>query len=283
MMVPEYNWWRSGKNEPPPHLKTKKQLAEDGMAPLQPVGVIHAKKYDLFLYDPFDPASAKPKALLSDQQKAVLDLARRKQQHKRWLQQHGQRIEDRNAAIEWAKAVLSEADRYVVLDTETTGLVDAEAVEVAVIDLNGAVLLDTLVKPTCSIPSSATAIHGIRTEDVFLAPAFSEIYPSLSDALKQKTIIIYNAPFDSAVLSRCCDLHGFPDLQVKDRAACAMLWYSRFVGDWSSYHRSYRWQPLNGGHRALDDCFACLHLIREMAKEPITGLSFEEWDARVKA
>ena len=50
-----------------------------------------------------------------------------------------------------------------ILDTETTGLYDdAEIVEISIIDENGGVLLDTLVKPLKPIPAEATAIHGDR-------------------------------------------------------------------------------------------------------------------------
>jgi hypothetical protein len=46
---------------------------------------------------------------------------------------------------------------------------------------------------------------------------------------------------------------------------CLMTLYAAYVGDWSDYWESYRWQPLNGGHRALEDCQAALGVLREMA------------------
>lgn len=54
---------------------------------------------------------------------------------------------------------------YIILDTETTGLDNtAEIVEISVINDQGEVLLDTLIKPTKPIPGDATAIHGITNE-----------------------------------------------------------------------------------------------------------------------
>ncbi len=44
----------------------------------------------------------------------------------------------------------------MILDTETTGLYDAEIVELSIIDTAGNVLLDTLVRPTRPIPAEAT-------------------------------------------------------------------------------------------------------------------------------
>jgi hypothetical protein len=46
--------------------------------------------------------------------------------------------------------------------------------------------------------------------------------------------------------------------------------YSQYVGDWSDYWESYRWQPLGGGHRAVGDARACLQVIKAMAETPLT-------------
>jgi DNA polymerase III alpha subunit (gram-positive type) len=46
--------------------------------------------------------------------------------------------------VKWAREQLSQND-WVILDTETTGLYDAEIVEIAIIDRT---------EETCSIPSS---------------------------------------------------------------------------------------------------------------------------------
>ncbi|MFE6365904.1 hypothetical protein ACFVP3_38810 [Streptomyces sp. NPDC057806] len=43
-----------------------------------------------------------------------------------------------------------------------------------------------------------------------------------------------------------------------------MIPYSDWVGDWSDYWGNNRWQPLNGGHRALGDCRAVLDCLRVM-------------------
>lgn len=60
MELTKYSWWGSS-NEPPEHLKTKKQLAELGLSPLQPAGVIETRKYDLLLYDINNPECCRPK------------------------------------------------------------------------------------------------------------------------------------------------------------------------------------------------------------------------------
>jgi hypothetical protein len=47
MELAKYSWWGES-NEPPEHLKTKKQLGELGLSPLKPSGVIATRKYDVY-------------------------------------------------------------------------------------------------------------------------------------------------------------------------------------------------------------------------------------------
>jgi hypothetical protein len=56
---------------------------------------------------------------------------------------------------------------------------------------------------------------------------------------------------------------------------CAMEQYAAWCGDYSEYHGNFRWQRLNGGHRALGDCRATLDLIRGMANSKTTEESEE--------
>lgn len=59
----------------------------------------------------------------------------------------------------------------VFVDTETTGLnKDDEIIENYIVDAYGAILLDSLVKPTKPIPPEATMINGITNKDVMRAP-----------------------------------------------------------------------------------------------------------------
>jgi len=64
----------------------------------------------------------------------------------------------------------------LVLDTETTGLGDsAEIIEIGIINGSGEVVMNTLVKPSISIPATATAIHGITDDDLLNAPDFEDV------------------------------------------------------------------------------------------------------------
>jgi DNA polymerase-3 subunit epsilon len=101
---------------------------------------------------------------------------------------------DREKAAFWARSLLERLD-WVILDTETTGISPHdEIVQIAVLAPDGEALLDTLIRPTRSIPNEATGIHGITDADVADAPPFPVIFPRLKEIIAGKTVIIYNAP-----------------------------------------------------------------------------------------
>jgi DNA polymerase III epsilon subunit-like protein len=193
---------------------------------------------------------------------------------------------DRAEATAWAAGVL--ADRTtVVLDTETTGLTEPRLVDIGVLGIDGEVLLDTLVNPGVPIPAEASAIHGITDADAATAPSFAAILPQLTNVLSARRVIIYNAGFDTRVLTAELDRyeHDLAPRAVRDirdtaahtwldrlRVECAMLQHAKWFGAWHPYWRSYTWQPLEGGdHRALGDCRATVERLREMAAAPTRG------------
>jgi DNA polymerase-3 subunit epsilon len=164
-------------------------------------------------------------------------------------------------AIQWARAVLAN-ENAVILDTETTGLGYTDQVcQVAVIDVHGNTLLDTLVKPTCEFSAEAIAVHQITPVVVAEAPDFLEIFLHLCDVTKGKTVIAYNAAFDSRVLMQSAGGDA-----CTDRWECAMEQYAAYYGQWNDYRESFKWQRLPGGdHSALGDALATLLLIKRMA------------------
>ena len=171
----------------------------------------------------------------------------------------------------------------LVLDTETTGLGDdAEVVELAVIDCAGAVLLDTLVRPSGPVPAEAAAIHGITDAMLADAPTWSEIHARFCDLVEGRQVVIYSREFDVRVINQTARRYGLQAPQgfdlVLDRGPihCAMQAYARFRGEWSEEKGQYRWQKLSAAaaqqgvtvtnaHRALGDCLMTLGVVRAMA------------------
>jgi DNA polymerase III epsilon subunit-like protein len=220
--------------------------------------------------------------------------------HKGWCNEEMYAMfrEDREAAAQWARRILDDP-ACVILDTETTGLHDgARIVEVAVLGVDGSVLLDSLVNPGVPIPADATRIHGITDDMVRCAPNFSDLLVPLTAALHNRKVVIYNRDFDKRRLA--IELHrhyrtrlvslekprnGRHRIHPAARAwlaaqaweDCAMGTYAEWCGDWTwdydardnepLYRQGdYRWQPLpSAGHRAVDDCRAVIGVLKEMA------------------
>ena len=95
---------------------------------------------------------------------------------------------------------------FVVLDCETTGKdphADTQICEITVLDVDGVVLLNSLVNPGVHIPDELTVnVHGISDEMVKDAPTFREIYPEIARAIQGQTVVIYNANYDAFLLDR---------------------------------------------------------------------------------
>lgn len=181
----------------------------------------------------------------------------------------GQRIFDKQDAIDWA--VLNygcevEGKAPVILDMESTGITSGDqAIEIAVIDLTGAKLFESLCKPmgAWEMKEDAVKVHGITAEALQDAPEFALIYIPLKALLEGRTVIIYNAEFDRLLLDKACTLAGLEKIDFKPE--CLMQKYAQFVGNWSDKYSAYKYVPLNGTHRAHGDCVAALRRLEQMA------------------
>lgn len=170
----------------------------------------------------------------------------------------------------------------VILDTETTGLTkNSEIVEISIIDVHGNVLLNTLVKPKTRMKdtSKAVEIHGIKYEMLKDAPTWDEIHDQVSNIIKNRTVIIYNADFDSRLMTQTA---GKYELELPSyNPECAMLLYGYWEGSASLRHDGYKWHKLQdacvnmnveiegAAHRALSDCFSTLNVLKSLIGQPL--------------
>ncbi|HEV2072261.1 MAG TPA: 3'-5' exonuclease [Thermomicrobiales bacterium] len=179
----------------------------------------------------------------------------------------------RTGSISWAQGAVGDPD-VVFLDTETTGLgAHAEIVDIAVIDRDGHVLMDTLVCPTRGIPREASNIHGILDHHVARAPAWNQVHIELMSILRGRRVIVFNAAYDQKMIRQCCS--HFRLMPPSCAWECAMLAYAEYVGERSEWGRGYRWHRLEkaatafgivpGGHRARADAEACRQVVLRMA------------------
>lgn len=182
------------------------------------------------------------------------------------------------------KSILDEG--CIILDTETTVL-DGEIIELAIINNQGSVLFNQMIKPKKDkITRSAQDIHKISMDmlknEKELPFYMDELTAIFSD---YKNLVIYNAAFDVQCLQqslRANDVSKFfkdgfkcQDLNIE----CAMLDYAYYYNEYSYYFNDYKWQRLETAarrfdfdftnitpHRALSDCLMTLHVIESMSK-----------------
>jgi DNA polymerase-3 subunit epsilon len=173
---------------------------------------------------------------------------------------------DRDRAILWAKNVMENTEKYLIFDTETTGLkYDDEIIQIAIIDLNEKVFLNTLINPTWkkSISRGASNTHGIKKKDLEGAPCFEDICLEIQKTCLNKTVLFFNAEFDMRLIGQSQRKAYIPPIIPKYE--CAMLQYSKFIGTWNDYRNNYKYQKLNAAeHNALGDCLATLKVLERM-------------------
>lgn len=168
------------------------------------------------------------------------------------------------------------ANKYIVLDTETTGLnaAEDEILQVSIIDNEGAVLFDSYIKPTQHTEwAEAERIHHITPEMVADAPTIAEVMPEINDILNRYDKIVgYNLKFDKAFLEN----NGAEFLSTE--YADVMKMFAPIYGEWNDQRGSYKWQKLTiaadyygydwsehkEAHNSLGDCYATLHVYKEI-------------------
>ena len=109
--------------------------------------------------------------------------------------------------------------RKLILDTETTGLnfYNDRIIEIGIVELIDNVLTQNYfheyVNPEMSISLSAQKIHGISNEFLIGKPTFNNIAKNFLDFVKDDTIIIHNAEFDTNFINKELQNCGFKNIK----------------------------------------------------------------------
>jgi len=174
-----------------------------------------------------------------------------------------------------ALAAILATNNFVVLDTETTGLEKpAEICQIAIVDYDGAVLLDTYVNPTRGIPQAATNIHHITDATVKNAPTWPIVRQDVLEIIDGRNVIVYNATYDRKLMHWSDEAWHDARIDYTKTSPwhCAMEAYAEFYGEIHPYYGSYIWQSLTNAmiqcglkvdiaHNALADCQMTLRLL----------------------
>jgi DNA polymerase III subunit epsilon len=183
---------------------------------------------------------------------------------------------DQKEAIQRARQFLDH--RPVFLDTETTGTGPAaEIIEIAIVDHEGLLLFDSLVKPKGAIEPGAFQVHGIPPEMLEGKPTWKDVWPKVEAVLAGKQVGIYNSEFDVRMMRQSHQKYWMDWRFPEHNFFCIMKLYAHFFGEWDSRRGSYRWQSLDQAgrqcgisllnvHRAIDDALLARALLLHMAR-----------------
>ena len=182
---------------------------------------------------------------------------------------------ERREAVQLARRLWQANPVY--MDTETTGTgPTAEIIEIAIIDQDGKLLFESLVKPRGAIEPDAIRVHGITPDQLQTSPGWAEVWPQAWDVLAGRQVGTYNSEFDIRLIKQSHKLNWINQRLQEENFFCIMKLYARFYGNFDPRSRSYRWQtleqarqqcnlPLPNSHRAQDDALLARALLEYMA------------------
>ena len=182
----------------------------------------------------------------------------------------------RTEAIHIAQAKLELHPVY--LDTETTGTGPAdEVIEIGIVDEDGKVLFESLVRPVGKVSPDARRMHGISDEMLGTAPRWIVVWPRVEAVLAGRTVCVYNADFDLRLLQQTHAKYKIRWSLTEDTSFfCVMKLYAQYYGEWNTRTGGYRWQslenagrqckiPLLNAHRTIADSLLTRALLHHMA------------------
>ena len=159
----------------------------------------------------------------------------------------------------------------VILDTETTGLSTAEKhkiVEIGCIELDNQIptnrIFHTYINPQRSVSEDAYKVHGYSDKFLSSKKIFSEISKDFLIFIKDKKIIIHNAPFDLSFLNYELKLINQKIIDKKNVIDTLEIAREKYPGSQNSLDALCKRFNIDNSkrekHNALIDC----HLLKEI-------------------
>ena len=167
--------------------------------------------------------------------------------------------------------------KSLFLDTETTGLgYSDEAIQLAIVDGDKNIIVNTYLKPSVRISDEAYDIHGISDFMVAYSPTLNDFIDELNTLLSDRDLYIYNADFDIRILKQSNKLFNPTNL----KSHCLMHQFADIYNEYSDNFWGNRWQKLttacnyynielNNAHDALADVLASVDLYHAMNTETV--------------
>lgn len=131
----------------------------------------------------------------------------------------------------------------VILSATAAGLSDnAGIIELAAVDVNGRLLLDTLVKPPCKIPDSIVHLYGISDDMVFDALDWPSICNNLQKLLRNRVLVSFDAQFMRSAMDAVSSRYGH---SLSMYPYCAMELFSRYISKPEQMLSNGAWPRVN--------------------------------------
>ena len=177
----------------------------------------------------------------------------------------------------------------VILDTETTGLSTTQKhriVEIGCIELENQIptnkIFHVYLNPQRSVSEDAYKVHGYSDKFLSDKKIFSEIAEEFLNFIKNKKLIIHNAPFDLSFLNYELKIIKKPSIDVKNVVDTLEIARLKYPGAQNSLDALCKRFNVDNSrrekHNALIDC----HLLKEIyinlveQKEPKLNLENED-------
>ena len=153
----------------------------------------------------------------------------------------------------------------IVLDTETTGLSVIEkhrVVEIGCVELNNQIptgkIFHEYLNPERLVSEAAFKVHGYSNEFLSKQKIFSEIADKFLNFIRDKTLIIHNAPFDLAFLNYELRKAKYPVIDKKKVIDTLEISRQKFPGSQNSLDALCKRFNIDNSkrekHTALIDC-----------------------------
>lgn len=187
--------------------------------------------------------------------------------------------------LDYGESLVDFPEDYVVLDTETTGLVGGinEIIQISLLRYRERKLVEsysTFVKPVHPIPKNITALTHISDEDVKDAPSMYEITPLIANFIQGETLVGYNVTFDLEFLYY--DFLRYLNKEIKNDYVDVYRLARQLIYNLDSYKQtrvaSFLGIDFENAHRADVDCEICNGIYEKLRERALKeGYLFEKY------
>ena len=181
------------------------------------------------------------------------------------LQENMTVSDHRHATVRWARRALR-PDTAVVIGMGTTTPGSGSLIEIAVIETDRTIRLNTLVNPKTPISPVIRRDHHLTDEMLAGAPSFGQILTDLITITDGRSITAYNSASAFATVIGESHRANLDPEHLEDPAAWRSIAQAR--SNWLGHPDHYF--PLPPTPRALGQCLAALSVLEDIAADRTT-------------